>query len=160
MEPNQNQSMKKNHGNSAVARVRKYFPSVNKVVDAKDTIEVSVTKKDSNTAKPKNPSQCALAQACVRELKADGAIINVGYSYVINGEVATRYATSVAVGREITSFDRGGEFEAGFDYKLSKVSPSNSLGSKRRVRHTGTRPPHRTATKPQAVHHTVNIRTK
>ena len=106
--------MKENKGNSAVFRVRKYFPQVNQVVDAKDTIEVSVTKKDSKSAKPKNPSQCALAQACCRELKADGAIINLGYSYVIKGEVATRYTTSVAVGREITSFDRGGEFEAGW----------------------------------------------
>ena len=147
----------KNKGNNAVTRVRKYFPQVNQVVDAKDTIEVSVTKKDSKSAKPKNPSQCALAQACCRELKADGAIINVSYSYVINGEVATRYSTSVAVGREITSFDRGGEFEAGFDYKLSKVSPSNRLGVRNR-QSTGTRPPHKSAVKPKAVHHTVNIR--
>ena len=147
----------KNKGNNAVTRVRKYFPQVNQVVDAKDTIEVSVTKKDSKSAKPKNPSQCALAQACCRELKADGAIINVGYSYVINGEVATRYTTSVAVGREITSFDRGGGFEAGFDYKLSKVSPASRLGVRNR-QSTGTRPPHKSTVKPKAVHHTVNIR--
>ena len=147
----------KNKGNNAVTRVRKYFPQVNQVVAAKDTIEVSVTKKDSKSAKPKNPSQCALAQACCRELKADGAIINVGYSYVINGEVATRYTTSVAVGREITSFDRGGGFEAGFDYKLSKVSPASRLGVRNR-QSTGTRPPHKSTVKPKAVHHTVNIR--
>ena len=147
----------KNKGNNAVTRVRKYVPQVNQVVDAKDTIEVSVTKKDSKSAKPKNPSQCALAQACCRELKADGAIINVGYSYVINGEVATRYTTSVAVGREITSFDRGGGFEAGFDYKLSKVSPASRLGVRNR-QSTGTRPPHKSTVKPKAVHHTVNIR--
>ena len=147
----------KNKGNNAVTRVRKYFPQVNQVVDAKDTIEVSVTKKDSKSAKPKNPSQCALAQACCRELKADGAIINVGFSYVIKGEVATRYTTSVAVGREITSFDRGGGFEAGFDYKLSKVSPASRLGVRNR-QSTGTRPPHKSTVKPKAVHHTVNIR--
>ena len=140
-----------------MSRVRKYFPDVNRVVDANDTIEVTVTRKDSRTAKPKNPSQCALAQACVRELKADGAIINVGTSYIIRGEVATRYKTSVAVGREITSFDRGAEFEAGFDYKLSKVSPAGKLGARKRP--TGTRPPHKsTAVKPKAVHKTVNIR--
>jgi hypothetical protein len=149
--------MKNNKGNSAVCRVRKYFPQVNRVVDAKDTIEVSVTKKDSKSAMPKNPSQCALAQACCRELKADGAIINVGYSYVIKGDTATRYTTSVAVGREITSFDRGGGFEAGFDYKLSKVSASNRVGVRDRSV-TGTRPPHKSTVKPKAVHHTVNIR--
>lgn len=147
----------KNKGNNAVTRVRKYFPQVNQVVDAKDTIEVSVTKKDSKSAKPKDPSQCALAQACCRELKADGAIINMGYSYVIKGEVATRYTTSVAVGREITSFDRGGGFEAGFDYKLSKVSPAAQLGARNDHR-TGTRPPHKSTVKPKAVHHTINIR--
>lgn len=149
--------MKTNKGNSAVARVRKYFPQVNRVVDATDTIEVSVTERDSRNAKIKSPSDCALARACVREVKADGAIINVGYSYIIHGDVATRYSTSVAVGREITSFDRGGGFEAGFDYKLSKVAPANKLGVRKRP--TGTRPPHaKSAGKPQSVHHTVKIR--
>ena len=81
----------------------------------------------------------------------------MGYSYVIKGEVATRYTTSVAVGREITSFDRGGGFEAGFDYKLSKVSPANQLGA-RNTYCTGTRPPHKSTVKPKAVHHTINIR--
>ena len=149
--------MKKNHGNNAVARVRKYFPQVNKVVDATETIEVSVTKSDSKSAQPNNPSKCALAKACLREEKADGAIINVGFSYIVNGDTATRYKTSVAVGREITSFDRGSGFEAGVDYKLGRISPSQKIGA-RAFHGSGTRGTPKSSAKPKAVHRTVNIR--
>jgi hypothetical protein len=42
-----------------------------------------------------------------------------------------RYKTSVAVGREITSFDRHHEFATGNDYLLSNVPPSSRLGRPR-----------------------------
>ncbi len=107
--------------------VRKHFPQVNKVVDANDSIIVSVAKEDSVSGRKNDPKQCALAKACVRG-GADGAIINIGFSYLIKGEVATRYKTSVGVGREITSFDRHQDFAVGRDYVLGKVSPGNRLG--------------------------------
>jgi hypothetical protein len=134
---------------NALGRVRKYFPHVNKVIDARRTVNVSVTKVDSKLGRQKNPADCALAKACVRH-GADGAIINIGYSYVIKGEVATRYKTSVAVGREITSFDRHHDFAAGRDYKLCKPCPSSRLGyhegeKRRGGRATGKK-------KPLAVH--------
>jgi hypothetical protein len=110
--------------------VRKQFPHVTKVVDAKDGIIVNVSKRDSSEGKKKSPENCALAKACIREQKADGAIINVGTSYIIKGNIATRYNTSIAVGREITSFDRHQDFAEG-RYVLSKISPSKKIGRQR-----------------------------
>jgi hypothetical protein len=113
---------------TALRMVQRHFPKVEKIVDADEGVAVKVTKRDSEKGRKKNPDQCALAKACVRELKADGAIINVAFSYVVTGKTATRYQTSIAVGREITSFDRHQDFEPG-TYLLSKVKPSARLGA-------------------------------
>lgn len=117
----------KTHKN-AVRRVRKHFPQVDTVVDATERVFVRVSKKDSASGRKKDPARCALARACKRMEGVDGAIINVGFSYLIKKNVAVRYKTSVAVGREITSFDRHQDFAAGTDYLLSAVSPSQQLG--------------------------------
>ncbi len=121
----------RNQSRTALRKVRKYFPQVNKVIDATESITVSVESGDSDSGRQKDPAKCALARACVRN-GADGAIINVGFSYVVKGEVATRYATSVGVGREITSYDRHKDFATGKDYVLSKVAPSCRLGANKR----------------------------
>jgi hypothetical protein len=136
--------------------VQKHFPQVDKVVDADEGVAVKVTKRDSQTGRKKSPEQCALAKACVRELEADGAIINMTFSYIVTGKVATRYQTSIAVGREITSFDRNSDFEPG-TYLLSKVRPSARLGYDR---HSGTSGRHAPWKMPVAVHkhQTDNIR--
>lgn len=108
------------------------FHWVTKVKDADEPIWVKVTKGDTTTGKQRDHTECALARACVREKNADGAVINVGTSYIINGNVATRYLTSVGVGREITSFDRGSGFEPGEDYLLAAVSPASRMDAKDR----------------------------
>jgi hypothetical protein len=147
----------KGHGNSVVSRVRKYFPNVTQVVDATDSITVSVQKSDVKSGRRNQPGSCALAQACVREYKADGALINIGFSYIIKGETATRYKTSVSVGREITSFDRHHDFATGNDYMLSKVSPASRLDRKR-PGHSGPKGNHLTTAPKPTVHRTVRIR--
>lgn len=143
---------------NALNRVRKYFPNVNKVVDAAVPVTIAVIKKDSRIGKKKDPANCALARACVRTGLADGAIINIGTSYLIKGDLATRYSTGVAVGREITSFDRHQDFATGKDYRLSAVCPSNKLGTKRPPGPM-TRPKKGTSA-PVVVHkhHTTRIR--
>lgn len=115
---------------NALTRVRKYFPHVNKVKDAKEGVLITVTSQDSRTARKKDPANCALAVACRRQGIADGAIINIGFSYLIKGDVATRYKTSGTVGREITSFDRHQDFAAGRNYRLSRICPSAALNRK------------------------------
>lgn len=119
---------------NAVTRVRKYFPQVNKVVDATKSLLVTVKKQDTKSARRKDPKNCALAKACLRDKKVDGAIINIGFSYLIKGDIATRYKTSVGVGREITSFDRHADFASGINYRLSKVAPGCRLGRSRTLK--------------------------
>lgn len=120
---------KEKHKN-ALTRVRKYFPGVTKVVDATQSVTIAVKKRDSIQGRKKDPAHCALAKACRRIPGVTGAIINIGSSYLIKGDTATRYITSQTVGREITSFDRHQDFAAGGDYRLSVVSKSRRLGKR------------------------------
>ena len=141
---------------SSLKLVQKHFPQVERVVDADEGVAVTVTKRDCFNGKRKAPETCALAKACVRELEADGAIINITYSYLISGKVATRYQTSIAVGREITSFDRHHDFEPG-KYLLSRVRPSARLGYSKHSGPSGRGTPWKM---PKVIHRhkTENIR--
>lgn len=107
--------------------VRRLFPDVKFAVDADRSIEVSVEPKDCKEAVSLNPSECALARAARRELKADGVIIGLGASYVIRGDRAVRYETPESVRREIVSFDRHHDFAPG-NYVLPPKSPSVRFG--------------------------------
>lgn len=139
-------------------RIRDNFPKVTTVRDATKSIAIKVTKRDSLSGKKKDHEQCALARACVRSNVADGAIIGIGYSWLIKGKTATRYKTSTGVGREITSFDRHHDFAAGKDYVLSKVAKSNRLGTRNNPIH-GPKPSNGTAPHKVVIRHrTTNIR--
>jgi hypothetical protein len=145
---------KRRGGRTALALVRKYYPKVKKVVDSNKGITVEVSSKDEKYSLPGNPARCALARACRRLKKADGAIIGLTYSYLIQGTKATRFKTSEGVSREIVSFDRHKDFAQG-SYRLSPVSKANRLGVyKGRSTHTGAG-----TSKPQFIlHHTVRVR--
>lgn len=134
-------------GRTSLVRVRKYFPRVNRVTDARKRIEIHVTPKDGDMrgAKVKSPTQCAMARACVR-LGADGAVIGLGTSYIVNGPKATRYRTPPTVAREIASFDRRSGFVPG-TYTLTPPSASERMG----VDHGGGR---------RSSHNTRGIRTQ
>ena len=136
-------------------RIRQAFPAVTEIRDATESITINVMDVDTKSGKRKNPQQCALARACMRTHIADGAIIGIGRSWLIKGNVATRYITSVGVAREITSFDRHQDFAAGKNYVLGKVPPSNREGYKKRPSNPGTT----TGTNPIAIHRTARIRT-
>jgi hypothetical protein len=141
-------------GRDALAIVRKYFPKVQSVADSNVGLTVTVSMKDGKYALPGNPSQCALARACRRTKAADGAIIGLTYSYVIQGKKATRFKTSEGVSREIVSFDRHKDFAAG-SYRLSPVSQSNRLGTDRGV---STHPRNGTTKLRPQIHRTVRVR--
>ena len=113
---------------TALQRVQRTFPHVEKVLDSKETITVDVIPEDSKVGRSKDPAGCALVKACIRQKMADGAIIGIGFSYLIKGNTAIRFKTSQAVAREITTYDRHNAFAPGEDYKLSKVSKSSQLG--------------------------------
>lgn len=143
-------------GATALTRVRRYFPNVARVRDSKRSIVVRVKPEDAIKGKRKDPADCALAKACVRENIADAAIIGLAYSYLIRHNVATRYQTSQGVAREVVSFDRHQDFQPGTDYRLSAVSKFNRLGHKPQGDKTG---PHKTKKPgPIAVHRTANVR--
>lgn len=148
---------KKGKKDVLLAKIRKVFPHVTRVVDATESIRINVTDADNVTGRKKDFAECALAKACKRTRVADGTLIGMAYSYLINGNTATRYATSAAVAREITSFDRHQDFATGRNYCLSKISPSNALGRKDP---RGPRTGHRTGGHPQKkiVHRTANVR--
>lgn len=139
----------------ALSLVQKQFAQVRRVVDATRNVSIHVSKQDNAKGRRKNPEHCALAQACVRQKIADGAIVGVGVSYLVKGDTAVRYHTSVAVGREITSFDRHHDFAAGEDYLLSAVPPSGRLGQthERRGKNSGKHGAYR-----RRVHRTAFIR--
>ncbi len=70
---------------------------------------------------------------------------------LLKGDTATRYKTSAAVGREITTFDRHTDFAPGVNYKLSRVSPGSKLG--KRADFKTTNGPHKTTREPVARVH-------
>jgi hypothetical protein len=117
--------------------ISRLFPTVKIVQDAKDAIELSVNRKDCKEATKMDPTNCAMARAARRELKADAAIIGISTSYIIKGDTATRYATPESVKREIVSFDRHSDFAPG-DYYLTPKADTEKLGAK----HTYRRPEH------------------
>lgn len=121
----------KNLGKIILKRLQKTFPKIKEVVDATEPILICVSKKDSKEGKRKDPFKCALAKACVREQKCDGAYIGLNKSFIINGTKATRYTTGTSVGREITSFDRHHDFAEGKNYRLSPIAPSSRITFKR-----------------------------
>lgn len=132
-------TQKKNPGTSkstALGIVKRYFPNVKKVIDATESIDVRVTKRDCDSASSKMPEECAMAKAVKRH--HSGAIISNATSYVIDGDVATRYKTPMSVTKEIVSFDRNHTFEPG-DYSLRAPAPTERLGPRIRPQHTKNR---------------------
>ncbi len=148
---------------NALHRVRKYFPQVEEVKDSNESIQIRVIPKDARLGNKKDPAGCALARACVREGLADGAIIGIGMSWLVNGQMATRYSTATTTAREIVSYDRSKQFVKANDYLLSKIAPSNKMGVHYSKPHhsgpTGARPgePGRDP-RPKFRHTTANIR--
>lgn len=146
---------------SALSRLRKTYPFLKSVRDAKKGINISIHEKDAKSGRKKDPENCALARACVRQHIADAAVIGIGTSYLIKGEVAIRYKTSQTVAREITSFDRHQDFAAGRDYKLSAPCLTSTLegakhyNAQRKNRKLNPKRDHEFKAK---YHHTANIR--
>lgn len=129
--------MRKNNVSRRIPRcVRAAFPEVTRVVDATVPVEVNVTGRDCGKGKKGDPSSCALARACKRELLAEGAIIGINTSYLISGKRAVRFQTGAGIAREIVSFDRSGDFAPG-EYRLMPHKPSSRLGVDNRRSHTG-----------------------
>lgn len=140
----------------ALGRIVKYFPKVTSVSDElKKRVTVNVTEADSRTGTKSNFTSCALAQACKRQLKVDGAIIGLTFSYLIKGKHATRYRTPTSVAREMVVFDRHQDFDGG-KYFLAPVPQSQRIGVRKGPGRSGPRKGH---SKPHIiVHQTGRVR--
>jgi len=138
----------------ALKIVQKFFPNVTRVKDAKEPLMVEVLKRDTESAKVKNHSACAMAVACKRVLKADGVIVSVTTCYVVHGTSAMRYKLPESVSREVVSFDREAGFAAG-SYTIHPSNPSHKLGHG----HEGSKANTGKGKKQVWKHHTLGIRT-
>ena len=123
-------NLRKRRNMTALALVRKLFPDVESVVDARNATTIIVKEKDVNAQARKKHSECALALACKREKNLDGAIIQVTFAYLIKGKQATRYRLPESASREIVSFDRHADFSLG-EYHMTPPPASSRLGQTR-----------------------------
>lgn len=130
---------KRNAISRALGIVRKYFPEVNKVADAKAPLSLEVTNRDQTIATRRAHKTCAMAVACKRKLNLDGVIISIKTAYMIKGKKAIRFAVPEHVSREIVSYDRGSSFEPGV-YKLNV--PDVAIGESRSGVDIVNRTPH------------------
>lgn len=109
----------------SLSYVRRYYPEVTKVVDAKRGTKVTVTTKDCENGVGKAPNICAIAKAAMRHY--DGAIISLSRAYLIKGSVAYRYEVPGHVTRELVVFDRSHQFNPGV-YRLERMAKDHRFG--------------------------------
>ncbi len=110
---------------TALQIVQKFYPNVATVTDAKKETTIEVTKRDCQSKAVKNHSECALATACKRAMDLDGVVIAIRVAYLIKGNEAVRFGLGESIAREVTAFDRQGNFEPG-EYTLLK--PTHRIG--------------------------------
>lgn len=110
--------------------VQKLFPQVRHILEARKSIRIQVTDRDTKSASVKNHKECALAVACKRMLPIDGVIISRSVAYAIVGDKATRYMLPQSASREIVSFDRGSGFYPG-TYQLSRPAKAERRAARR-----------------------------
>lgn len=129
---------------SSLAIVQKFYPDVKKVVNAKTDLNINLRPSDANTAKAQKHDGCAMAVACKRQCKVDGAIVSTTAAYLVAGNKATRYFVPASVAREILAFDRGAGFTPG-QYELQKPYPKRLQSGRVKARVTGEKPQRRKA---------------
>ena len=120
------------------------------VVDAAQDVTITVTKKDVQNSKRKNPGECAAALAGSRRFHMPVKVF-LSRMYVKDKNQWVRFITPGNVAREIVSFDRSSAFEPG-EYEFKAPSKQQRLGTytHKRERHSGT--------KKRKNHITTNVR--
>lgn len=137
---------------SSLRIVQRFFPNVQTVKPAPQSVQIHVRSRDCTGAQTKAHDACAMARACKRDLHLDGAVVSLGAAYLIRGIRATRYVVPQAVSREIVSFDRGSGFQPGVYTLNPPPVRRKSTGS-----HKDARRRHDLA--PRAKRITLNVRT-
>lgn len=112
------------------------------VVDAPKDVTLHITPADVAKGRKKAPDCCAAAQACMRQMKAERALVHLSRIYLEKGGKWVRYVTPDRLRTEIISFDRGHRFEPG-DYHLVPLQPSQRRGRKGKPTQNGGTVPQR-----------------
>jgi hypothetical protein len=97
-----------------------------RVINAKTSVVITISKVDVERGDMKEPESCAAALACQRQLHAAETRIHIGRCYLLIDGVWKRYQTSPALRNEIIAFDRGGTFEPG-EYTLKRINPKTAV---------------------------------
>jgi hypothetical protein len=125
----------KNPGSTALRLVQRWFPKTKTVQDATESMMLDVLPDDEKTGARKDSATCAFAQACRRKFRAQGVIVGLKTVYLILGDTAYRYKVAESVSREIVSFDRSKQFDAG-KYKLRAPQGCDRLDAIRSQPHS------------------------
>ena len=95
------------------------------VHDAKSRVVIEISRQDINSGKSKEPSSCAAARACLRQVpKCTSVRVYKSRTYLKLGTKWFRYHTPLSMRLEIVAFDRGTNFLPGV-YVLSPMQPSH-----------------------------------
>ena len=99
------------------------------VVDSTRTIQIEITKQDTQLASRQDHGNCAVARACMKQEGTD-AIVHISRVFLKmkNKNIWVRYIVKNDLRTEIVAFDRGGKFEPGI-FKLYQVQPTKRLGT-------------------------------
>lgn len=91
---------------------------------------IHITPQDIKQGGVQDPSCCAAALACLRDLPCTEARVHISTTYLLEKGSWVRYKTPASLRQEIVSFDRGGGFEPG-TYQLSPLQPSHRAHGRR-----------------------------
>lgn len=95
------------------------------VKDATKKIVVEIARQDIVGGKTKDPSACAAARACIRQIpKCTQARVFKSRTYLKIGDKWLRFHTPASMRLEIAAFDRGTNFLPGV-YTLAPLQPSH-----------------------------------
>lgn len=122
------------------------------VADAKRDQVIRITNSDVKRGGVKDPTTCAAALACRRDLQCTEAQVHIGRTYVKHGRSWVRYVTPSSLKYEIVAFDRGGQFEPG-EYVLIAPKGALALGYEK-----PTGPKKKKGRKRETYHVITNIR--
>ena len=100
------------------------------VKDATKQVTLTITKRDVHNGDTKNPSACAAALECKRQMGVTDVRVHIGRTYVKLDDKWLRFRTAGSLRNEIIAFDRGGKFEPG-TYTLMPVPPQDRFGHRR-----------------------------
>lgn len=98
-----------------------------KVKDANFRMAVHVTPEDVKKGNRKDASSCAIALACMRDLDALSASVNLTRTYVEYPKRWLRFITPKQVRDQIADFDTKGKFKPG-TIILMPPAPSEKVG--------------------------------